>query len=64
MAGKQRSFLTTGFFILMMLSMINEDTLETSTGASFVAFFYTVFLFAPETPWLKRKLYRKSGAQA
>ncbi len=34
-------FLLVGFF-----SMLNEDTLETHTGVSFFAFFYSLFLFA------------------
>jgi len=54
--GRQHSFLAIGFFILMLLSMISEDTLETSTGAAFVAFFYTLFVFGPETPWLRRRI--------
>ncbi|MCK4746323.1 MAG: O-antigen ligase family protein [Bacteroidales bacterium] len=57
-AGRQRSFLAGGFFILMLLSMLNEDTLETTVGASFVAFFLSLFVFGPEYPWLRRKLFR------
>ena len=53
--GRQRSFLALGFFILMLLSMLNEDTLETSAGVGFVAFFYALFVFGPEYPWLRRK---------
>lgn len=34
-------FLLVGFF-----SMLNEDTLETHTGVSFFAIFYSLFLFA------------------
>ena len=64
LAGRQRSFLAVGFFILMMLSMLNEDTLETSAGASFVAFFYALFVFGPDTPWLKRKLFRSNVRKA
>ncbi len=36
-------FLLVGFF-----SMLNEDTLETHTGVSFFAFFYSLFLFAKQ----------------
>jgi O-antigen ligase len=54
-ANRQRSFMTVGFLILMLLSMFNEDTLETACGAAFVAFFYTLFVFGPETSWLSRK---------
>lgn len=58
LAGRHRSFLAVGFFILMLLSMINEDTLETSAGATFVAFFFTLFVFGPDYPWLRRKLLK------
>jgi hypothetical protein len=58
LAGRQRSFLAAGFFILVMLSMLSEDTLETSVGATFVAFFYALFVFGPDTSWLRRKLFR------
>lgn len=54
-AKRQRSFMAVGFMILMLLSMLNEDTLETACGAAFVAFFYTLFIFGPETSWLSRK---------
>jgi O-antigen ligase len=57
LARRQRSFLAIGFFILVMLSMLNEDTLETSAGATFVAFFYALFVFGPDFPWLKRNLF-------
>ena len=43
LAGRQRSFLAAGFLILLMLSMLSEDTLETATGAGFSAFFYALF---------------------
>jgi len=61
MAGRKRSFLAVGFFILMLISMISEDTLETAVGASFVAFFYALFVFGPDAPWLKRKLFRRNA---
>lgn len=61
LAGRHRSFLATGFFILISLSMVNEDTLETAVGAAFVAFFYALFIFGPNTPWLSRKLFRRGG---
>ena len=58
-ARRQRSFLAVGFFILMLLSMLNEDTLETSAGAAFVAFFYSIFVFGPDYPWLSRKIFSR-----
>jgi hypothetical protein len=58
LAGRQRSFLAVSFFILMLLSMLNEDTLETTVGSVFVAFFMSLFIFGPEYPWLRRKLFK------
>ena len=34
------------FFIVAFISMFNEDTLETQAGVAFIAFFYSLFLFA------------------
>jgi hypothetical protein len=34
------------FFIIIALSMLTEDTMETQVGATFTALFYFVFLFA------------------
>jgi hypothetical protein len=39
-------FLFTIFFLIGILSMMNEDTLETHVGVSFFAFFYSFFLFS------------------
>jgi len=63
LAGRHRSFLALGFLILVLISMLSEDTLETARGASFVAFFYTLFIFGPNFPWLKRKASKDDGAQ-
>jgi guanine deaminase len=40
-----KNYLFAAFFIIASLSMLNEDTLETSTGACFVACFYSLFLW-------------------
>jgi len=64
LSRRQRSFLAVGFMILMLLSMVNEDTLETSAGATFVAFFYSLFLFGPDFPWLRQKLLRRHASKA
>ncbi len=61
LAGKRRSFLAVGFLILILVSMLNEDTLETACGAVFVAYFYTLFLFGPEFPWLCDKTSKEDG---
>lgn len=63
-ARRHRSFLAVGFMILMLLSMVNEDTLETAAGASFVAFFYSLFLFGPDFPWLRSRLFRRHADKA
>jgi hypothetical protein len=45
------------FFSIAILSMLTEDTLETQAGATFFAFFYSLFIFAhnkiepDETEW-------------
>jgi len=64
LAGRKRSFMAVGFMILMLLSMVNEDTLETSVGASFVAFFYSLFIFGPDFPWLRQRRFRKDVPKA
>ena len=43
---KYSHFLFTIFFLIGILSMLNEDTLETHVGVSFFAFFYSFFLFS------------------
>jgi O-Antigen ligase len=40
-----RSFLFNCFFIIILLSMLGEDTLETHPGVSFFAYFYSLFVF-------------------
>jgi hypothetical protein len=40
-----RSFLFDCFFIIILLSMLGEDTLETHPGVSFFAYFYSLFVF-------------------
>jgi hypothetical protein len=45
MTKKYRDFFYVTFFIIALLSMITEDTLETQVGATFFAFFNALFLF-------------------
>ena len=52
-ARKQRSFLATGFLILLMISMLSGSTLDCAAGASFAGLFYSLFLFGPSFPWLR-----------
>jgi hypothetical protein len=41
---KWKDYLFVVFFIIGLMSMMNEDTLETHTGNSYFAFFYALFL--------------------
>ncbi len=43
---KWNNYFFVVFFLIITLSMLNEDTLETQTGVSFVMFFYSVLIFA------------------
>ncbi|MGC9341984.1 MAG: O-antigen ligase family protein, partial [Bacteroidales bacterium] len=43
-----KDYLFIVFFFIALLSMLNEDTLETQTGVSFIMFFYCLFLFGRE----------------
>jgi hypothetical protein len=61
LAGRQHSFLAVGFLILILVSMISEDTLETSAGVAFVAYFYALFVFGPDHPWLGSKADKDHG---
>jgi hypothetical protein len=42
---KMRTFLFGSFFIVLLLSMMAEDTIESQDGVTFAAFFYCFFLF-------------------
>ena len=44
--GKFRDYFFLVFFIIAMLSMIPEDTIESQLGVTFFALFYSFFLFA------------------
>ncbi len=44
--GKFNDYFIRMFLLVGFLSMLNEDTLETHTGVSFIAFFYALFLLA------------------
>ncbi len=41
---KYKNFMASVFFIIVMLSMLNEDTLATSIGISFFAIFYSLLI--------------------
>jgi hypothetical protein len=44
--GKFKDYFFLVFFIIAMISMIPEDTIESQMGVTFFAFFYSFFLFA------------------
>ena len=46
-AIKKKHALFYLFFIIALLSMLNEDTLETQAGVTFFGFFYALFLYNP-----------------
>lgn len=43
-----KKYLFVVFFIIGLLSMLNEDTLETQAGVTFFIYFYTLFLFSSQ----------------
>jgi hypothetical protein len=43
---RYKNFYFTIFFLIALLSMLNEDTLETHVGVSFFSFFYSFLLFS------------------
>jgi len=43
------------FLIIAILSMLNEDTIETQAGATFFAFFYCIFLFSEKPAEINNK---------
>ena len=61
LARRQHSFLAMGFIILMLVSMLSENTLVTARSVSFVAFFYSLFIFGPDFPWLRSKTPKGNG---
>jgi len=46
MLRRQGDFFMFVFLIIAILSMLTEDTIESQTGVTFIAFFYSFFLFA------------------
>lgn len=48
---KQTDYWFMMFLFIALLSMLNEDTLETHAGATFFSYFYSLFLFARDNKW-------------
>jgi len=42
---KFKNYLFGVFFLIMILSMLTDDTLETTTGVVFISYFYSLFLW-------------------
>lgn len=49
--------LATSFLIIFLISMLTEDTLETQAGATFVAFFYALFILRKKFADIKKVSY-------
>jgi len=64
LARRQNSFLAMSFLIMVLISMLSLDTMEKAFGVAFVAFFYSLFLFGPDFPWLKRKNHMEDDKTA
>lgn len=45
MEPKNTKYFISVFFMIALVSMFNEDTLETATGSAFFAYFYSLFLW-------------------
>jgi hypothetical protein len=52
---KWSSYYFSMIFIILFLSFINEDTLETQVGVTFAAFFYSLFLWGVDEKVLDEK---------
>jgi len=48
---KNKDFLFLMFFVIALLSMLNEDTLETHAGVTFFSFFYALLLLGRDKRW-------------
>lgn len=55
-------YLYITFFIVTMISFLNEDTLETQAGVTFYVFFNTVFLFANRKEDVPAPAQREAGS--
>ncbi len=55
MTDRFRHFPFLAFFVILSISMLNEDTIDTQAGLSFFVFFCNYFLFLKETPVKKPK---------
>ena len=61
LGDRQGSFLAMGFLMLILLSMLSEDTLDTATGTAFAGYFYALFMFGSDFPWLRNKTTMLNG---
>ncbi len=63
MKNRGSSFMVLVLILTMALSMLNEDTLETTAGAVPFAFFYALFIFGPDWPWRRLNEDREEGVK-
>ena len=54
MRKRWSSYMTVIFLLTMALSMLDEDTLESSAGALMFGLFYALFVFGPDWKWRKK----------
>lgn len=47
---RQKAYLALSFLLIMLLSFVSEDTLETQSGVTFIAFFHTFFALGKADP--------------
>lgn len=57
------SYMAVVFVIIILLSMLNEDTLETTTGSVFFALFYGLFIFGPPWSWKEKSKTLSTGRE-
>ncbi|MGM0626505.1 MAG: deaminase [Bacteroidota bacterium] len=58
-----KNFLFASFFIIASLSMLNEDSMETLTGSTFIAFFYSLFLWGINHRTMFQEKFMKKAIQ-
>ncbi len=60
--GMYKDYFYFIFFLVLLISMLTEDTIEDQAGVTFYAFFTSFFLFAREVPerFFKKDTFRRS----
>ena len=60
LARRWKSYMASGFLVLLLVSMLSSGTLGSATGAAFTGLFYSLFLFGPTYPWLKSRIFKRN----